>query len=191
MNKFLAAPLVGSLLLGGVILAADSDVALERSRTLSKALVEQLGATLKKELAERGPEAAIEVCKSMATELAAQLSRQHGARVSRVSLRVRNALLGSPDSWEQTGLRELEQRLVNGEQGERLELWEAVSEPAGKYFRYLRAIPVQPLCLTCHGSPESIPDGVKARLEKDYPHDRAVGYSAGQLRGAVSVKLPQ
>jgi hypothetical protein len=63
-----------------------------------------------------------------------------------------------------------------------------VTEPQGRYFRYMKAIAVQPLCLTCHGSPDSIPDLVKARLADHYPHDRATGYALGQIRGAVSIK---
>jgi hypothetical protein len=31
---------------------------------------------------------------------------------------------------------------------------------------------------------------VKARLQAEYPHDKATGYGVGQLRGAVTVKRP-
>jgi hypothetical protein len=29
---------------------------------------------------------------------------------------------------------------------------------------------------------------VKGRIAQDYPHDRATGYTAGQIRGAVTIK---
>jgi len=65
-----------------------------------------------------------------------------------------------------------------------------VEEPAGRYYRYMKAIPVQPLCLTCHGSPDAVPASVQARLRTEYPQDRATGYSVGQVRGGVTVKRP-
>jgi len=68
---------------------------------------------------------------------------------------------------------------------------EVVEEPAGRYFRYLKAIPVQPPCLICHGTPEMIAPAVRERLSADYPHDRATGYSLGQIRGAVTIKQPR
>ena len=43
-------------------------------------------------------------------------------------------------------------------------------------------------CLTCHGSDKLIPDSVQARLHQEYPNDRATGYYAGQIRGAVTIK---
>jgi hypothetical protein len=54
----------------------------------------------------------------------------------------------------------------------------------------MKALPVAPLCVTCHGSADKMPAGIKARLAKEYPHDRATGYAPGQLRGAISVKRP-
>ena len=54
----------------------------------------------------------------------------------------------------------------------------------------MKAIPVQPLCLTCHGTDEMIAPEVAQRLQSDYPHDRARGYTVGQIRGAVTIKRP-
>ena len=57
-------------------------------------------------------------------------------------------------------------------------------------LRCARAIGLQPVCVTCHGSIESILEGVKARLQADYPLDKAAGYSVGELRGAIVIKRP-
>lgn len=65
-----------------------------------------------------------------------------------------------------------------------------VEEPAGRYYRYMKAIPAQPLCLACHGTSETMPGPVQERLRIEYPHNHATGYSAGQVRGAVTVKRP-
>jgi uncharacterized protein DUF3365 len=179
---------VGVTLLAMQATAADTEALTGAGRAAAGQLTQQLGAELRKELAAGGPESAIGVCKELAPQIAGRLSRESGGRVARVSLKTRNPLLGTPDVWEQTVLADFERRVAAGEKPETLEHAELVSEPAGRYFRYMKAIPVQPLCLACHGSPEGISEAVKASLRQEYPHDRAVGYSVGQIRGAVTVK---
>ena len=170
--------------------AQTADDFLAASRAVSAQLIQQLGAQLKQELARGGPEGAIGVCSEAAPAIAGQLSRQSGARVARVSLKTRNPLLGTPDAWEQAVLVEFDRRVAAGEKPETLEYSETVIEPQGRYFRYMKAIPVQPLCLTCHGTDAMIAPEVAQRLQREYPHDRARGYTVGQIRGAVTVKRP-
>jgi hypothetical protein len=158
------------------------------ARGQAGALVERLGGALKKEMTERGPEAAVQVCKRLAPEIAAELSSRFGVKLSRVSLKPRNPLLGWPDAWEQQVLANFDTQAAAGSKPETLEYAEVVTEPAGKFFRYMLALPAQPLCMGCHGDPQSLATGVKEQLSKDYPADRAVGYRAGQIRGAVTIK---
>jgi hypothetical protein len=182
--------LVPMLLLGALTIPATADDLTIAARATASDLTQQLGAVLKKEMAAGGPDNAIAVCRDTAPGLAGELSRKSGARVSRVSLKTRNPLLGEPDAWEQQVLAEFDRQAAQGAKPETLERAEVVSEPQGRFFRYMKAIPVQPLCLTCHGTTDSIPDSVKARLAVDYPHDRATGYALGQIRGAVTIKRP-
>jgi Protein of unknown function (DUF3365) len=161
-----------------------------KARATAAELVQALGAALKKEMADGGPAAAIGVCRDLAPKLAGELSRKTGGKVSRVSLRLRNPLLGQPDAWEQEMLISFDKRSAAGETADKLDVSENVTEPAGRYFRYMKALPVQPLCLACHGEAASIAESVKSRLAQDYPHDRATGYAPGQIRGAVSIKWP-
>lgn len=178
------------VVLGLVGTAPAQEEQVANARKLAGDLTQQLGARLRAEMAQGGPENAIAVCKEIAPQLAGRLSRETGARVARVSLKTRNPLLGTPDAWEQRALAEMERRAAAGEKPDTIEVTEVVEEPAGRYFRYLKAIPVQPLCLSCHGTQDTIPPGVQERLRVDYPHDRATGYSLGQIRGAVSIKQP-
>lgn len=160
----------------------------EESRTVAADFIGKLLAENKKAVMEGGPEAAIKVCKDVAPKMAGEVSRQTGWKLTRVSLKVRNPLLGTADAWEQKVLHEFENRLAKGEKPETMEFAEIVKEPAGKSFRYMKAIVLQPGCVTCHGTAEQIPDDVKARLAEDYPKDKATGYAPGQLRGAISIK---
>ena len=73
-----------------------------------------------------------------------------------------------------------------GESPARLEKVEKV----GSEYRFVKALPVQPLCLSCHGSAEQISLAVKSALRQHYSNDRATGYSEGQIRGAISVRKP-
>ena len=163
----------------GAAVADDTDGATAQARQWATQLVQQTGAALKKALAASGPEGAIGVCKQVAPEIAGNISRENGVRVARVSLRVRNAVLGHPDAWEQGVLADFDRRAAAGEKSDAIERAEVVSEPAGRYFRYMKAIPVQPMCLACHGAPEALAPTIAEKLAADYPKDRATGYVAG------------
>ena len=163
----------------------------EEVRGVAKALMTQLGGKLKGEIAANGPEAAIGVCKISAPQIAADLSIQTGWKVSRVGTRARNAVSGTPDAWNAKALAAFAERMKQGEKPDAMEMSEVVTEPSGQtYLRYAKAIAIQPMCLACHGSSTDIPDGVKVRLQSEYPLDKATGYSVGELRGAVVVMRP-
>jgi len=169
--------------------AADDIIKYQQdSRAIVGPFMQQLMAENQKAMKEGGPASAIKVCKEIAPRMAGDLSRQHGIKLTRVSLKARNPLLGMADEWEQKTLKQFEARLAAGEKPETLEAAEIVSEPAGKYFRYMKGIVLQPGCVACHG--DAIDDTVKASLAADYPHDRATGYAPGQVRGGASIKRP-
>lgn len=163
----------------------------EEVRSVAKNLLTQLGGKLKGEIAGNGPEAAVGVCKKAAPQIAADLSSQTGWKVSRVGTRARNAETGVPDAWNAKALAVFAERMKQGEKPDTMEMSEVVTAASGQtYLRYAKAIALQPMCLTCHGSPGDIPDSVKARLQTEYPMDKATGYSVGELRGAVVVMRP-
>ncbi|MFO7541363.1 MAG: DUF3365 domain-containing protein [Thiobacillus sp.] len=168
--------------------SAEQQAALvDDARKATGSLVQKLGGELKAALGEKGPEGAISVCKERAPQIAAEVSKQSGFTVARVSPKYRNPA-GVPDTWEAEAQAGLEKRLAAGEKPETLDTWQIVSTPAGKQFRYAKALPVQPVCLTCHGDPATIPEGVKARVAAEYPKDKATGYGPGMVRGIVSIK---
>lgn len=183
--------LAAVIAVGAVSASAQDEAAMvDEARKLAGNMQKSLAAKLLAEIQAGGPASAIGVCTTIAPGIAADMSRQSGWRVTRVSLRVRNPVLGAPDAWEQRVLRSFDERIAKGEKPDTLEHAETVTEPAGKYYRYMKALPVQPLCLNCHGTPDKISAEVKERLGKDYPHDKAIGYNAGEIRGAISVKRP-
>jgi len=137
-----------------------------------------------------GPLAAVKVCSELAPQITAKISREKGWKVTRVGTRVRNPMLGMPDSWEQQVLSKFSERASKGEGFDKMAYAEIVEEPDGKYFRFMKAIGVKGQCLACHGDTDQMNAEVKKLLKERYPHDKATGYKVGDLRGAVSIKRP-
>lgn len=168
--------------------ADDADAkTLDESRKTAQEFMQKLGAILKQQLETGGAESAITVCKQAAPALAAEYSTD-GRVVRRVSLKPRNKTLGTPDEWETRKLESAEHALQSGQAISTIEFSEVRDEADGRWLRYLKAIPTQPMCLQCHGKPYQISDSVKAKLAAEYPDDQATGYGAGSIRGAVSIK---
>ena len=182
----------GGLAAAGTVRAMDDDITQRQAaaKAATQSLVGRLGERLKEEMSAGGPHAAITVCRDVAPQIAGDLSRANGWRVTRVGTRVRNPMLGIPDAWEQEVLAKFEQRFAAGEPPADVAFGEVVAEPDGRYYRFMKAIPTQDACLSCHGDPAKIAAPVRAELQRHYPLDRATGYRVGELRGAVSIKQP-
>lgn len=187
MKRWLTSAMAVATLVVPPLQAADDDVAMLRAASFE--MTDRLGAELKQALQRGGAVKAVSVCRDLAPAIAGEMSRQNGWRVTRVSLQPRNPLLGSADDWEQRQLQQFEKRLAAGEVPRQIEASEVVTESAGRYLRYARALPVQPVCLVCHGQPQQLAPAVAGEISERYPHDRAIGYELGQLRGAVSIKM--
>ena len=155
----------------------DESPLLLKSRQLTADYATQLKAALQESMTAGGPVEAITVCSDVAPQLASKISRTSGAKVGRTSLRFRNPS-NAPDDWEAQALTHLED---TGDQ----EYFELLPDGGA---RYLKAIPTGPVCLSCHG--ETLAPAIAERLSQAYPHDRATGFSVGDLRGAFSVTWP-
>lgn len=178
--------LAGLLLMPGTMAvsaqSAAEDERLAESRALVAEFASELQVALKDALQTRGVPGAIESCRDLAPEIASALSRRSGAKVSRTSTRFRNPM-NAPESWQVPVLDSFARQLPANP--ERMpEYFEADAEGA----RYMRAIPLAPLCATCHGT--VLDPSVLTALADHYPHDLATGYSIGELRGAFSVYWP-
>jgi len=164
------------------------EAAKNEAAALATAMQAQLGSALQTAIKAGGSEAAIAVCKVQAPLIAARLSEQNGWQVRRVGTRVRNPRTGQPDAWEQQGLAALARRLTAGEPASAVFVAAQLAEANAVTQRYLAPIVTAPMCLLCHGHAESLSAPIRAALQRDYPADHAVGYVAGELRGAFSVR---
>lgn len=182
---------IASLLLMPVFVVADESPESPDENRLaqSRALVKELGSTLQKELMSAmsagGPLNAVHVCRDRAPAIAAELSRQSGAKIGRTSLKTRNPQ-NSPEPWQRSVLLQFDQAGASAAD-ERLEFKARNPEP-GIEFRYMQAIITKPMCLACHGEPE---ESIRTVIKQAYPHDAATGYEAGDIRGAFHVTWPE
>lgn len=170
--------------------AEDIEPRKQGAMQASAQFMQELKAELVAAMQAGGPANAIAVCTDKAPAIAGRLSREHGWQVTRVGTRVRNPLLGMPDPWEQEVLEDFAQRHAKGEPYDKMAHGEVVEEPKGRYYRFMKAIPVGQPCLACHGPKEQIDAKVMETLQARYPFDEATGYRLGELRGAVSIKQP-
>ena len=167
--------------------AADYSDELDASRKTVKEFMQTLKKELQSSMQEGGPVNAVSVCNLTAPAIANTYSVRNGWEVGRTSLKLRNPN-NAPDAWERSVLEAFEERKLAGEDPAQMEFHEVIRVDGDKQLRYMKASPTSRPCLACHGeSPDSI---VKTRLEKLYPHDQALGYRQGDIRGAFTITQP-
>jgi hypothetical protein len=180
---------VACLLLPSLPVIAQEPAWVGDARGVATAVPPKLVAVLVEEIGKSGPEGAILMCRDTAPRMAKAASDESGWNVRRVSLRNRNPK-AVPDAWERAALEDFDRRAAAGESPATLEKAEAVTEDGKLWYRYVRALPVQPLCVSCHGPADQLAPAVKERLKALYPDDRATGYKPGEIRGAITLRRP-
>lgn len=188
-------PTVLTLLLVLAVTAAAQEAVpedLQQHRETCRTAVDKLGDALRQALQsameEGGPVNALGVCKVEAVPISETISTEEGLLVGRTALKVRNQG-NAPDAWEEATLAAFQTRLDAEEPLKDLDAWTVVTDADGhRTFRYMKAIGTMPLCLKCHG--RRLDEDVAAEVARLYPEDRAVGFKAGDLRGAFTVRLP-
>jgi hypothetical protein len=166
---------------------ADEAMLLQQARGVASAVPPRLLRTLTEAIDKGGAEGAISVCREQAPQMAMAASKSTGWQIRRVSLNNRNPK-GVPDAWERAVLEDFDRRAAAGESPASLEKGELVAEGGTRTYRYMKALPTQPLCLNCHGPVQQLSAPVQARLAELYPGDRATGYAVGQIRGAMTIR---
>lgn len=157
----------------------------------ANALIQQFASSLKAELVSAikagGPTNAIAVCQDKAPAIANSLSETSEWEIGRTSLKTRNPD-NDPDAWETSVLKQFESRKAAGNPVAGMSYAEVVESNGQEVYRYMKAIPTQEVCLTCHGT--DIDPKLADTIDAAYPEDEARGYSAGDIRGAFTLTKP-
>lgn len=154
----------------------SDEVAQKKMLAAKDALFNKLSGRLMEAMGTVGPVQAIAVCKNEAPKIAEEIATEHGLKIGRIGVRLRNPRNAGP-SWAK--------QLVA----------EKVAEP--KFVQLssgaaaaLLPIKLQPQCLMCHGPEESLSADIKTQLSKLYPDDQATGFREGELRGWFWIEAP-
>lgn len=182
----LAALLIPSCLPGQARDAAR-EAALGEARQIAAELTDRLRGLLGREMAQGGLGGAVRVCSEVALKSTSEFSAQKGRYVRRVSLRNRNPE-NAPDENERRMLERFVQQQRDGSLA--AEYSEVVTQEGRDTLVYFKPVLMGPVCLSCHGPAESIPAEVRKILAERYPKDTATGYTNGEVRGAIAVKVP-
>ncbi|HBE92774.1 MAG TPA: hypothetical protein DDW55_09685 [Gammaproteobacteria bacterium] len=186
MKQLMTVCALGMLVISAVH-AGDYTAEIAASRATVKEFMQTLKQELQGGMQDGGPVNAISVCNLSAPAIANTYSVRNGWDVGRTSLKLRNPA-NAPDAWERSVLESFDERKGAGEDPAKMEHYEVVRKDGVKALRYMKAIPTAKLCLACHG--ENIDSITRTRLEKLYPDDQALGYKAGDIRGAFSITQP-
>lgn len=163
-----------------------SSTALSREEAIAKAgaafgeFGEELKSELTQAMREGGPVNAVKVCQQRAPQLAAEHSKRLGFPLGRSSHRLRS----DSNAPDQAIASYLEQYSKSGPQAP-VEAYQHENQ-----WTVVAPIVTQPMCLTCHGDPQTFSAELKAALAQSYPHDKATGFQAGDLRGVFWARLP-
>jgi hypothetical protein len=170
---------MSALVIALMLTAAPSPV--EQAKAAVNPFKKTLKETLFKSL-EVSPEAAIDVCRKRAPELAKEASTAT-VTVGRSALKLRSA-----DNAAKPWLSKVMAELAKEKSG--TEAQRVVTLPDGT-VGYAEAIWTAAPCLVCHG--KSIAPGLAAKLKSAYPGDAATGFAEGDFRGVfwAEVKVPK
>lgn len=175
----------------GTPLMDDPQVAtaLAEARAAADLLTGSIRRALFRHMGSGGPVAAVSACADSASAISAAVERSSGVVLRRVSLKVRNAA-NAPDSLETAILNRWAAEAAGGISPDTTGVWTLRVNGGVEVLHFMKPLFIQAPCLTCHGNPQRIAPDVRTVLRKRYPEDRAVGYKAGEIRGAVVAVVP-
>jgi len=182
MFKLLALSLF--LALSSPAISSETDDLAAEARGLAKELGGQLKQHLQAGMKGGGPLVAMDICNVQAPAIANAVGGSTGWKVGRTSLKARSEG-NRPDEWEILALLDFEKAKDAGKDISKMENYTVVESANGRVFRYMKAIPTANVCLACHG--ETIKPEVLAKINQLYPMDQAVGFEAGDIRGAFTL----
>ncbi|MBI2497127.1 MAG: DUF3365 domain-containing protein [Opitutae bacterium] len=115
--------------------------------------------------------------------------KPHVTSVRRTSLKVRH-LANAPDNADLAALLSIQKDLMDGTSPPKVLVQHIAADGAtAEEWRVYRPISVMSSCLVCHGPSDSLLPSVKAKLERLYPEDKAVNYTAYEWRGVIRVSV--
>lgn len=175
-------------LMSGVMLNASTNKELKLE---AKTAIMKMGGTLKAHVKQNmkkgGPVQVAKFCSHEAANIEAQVNKTYkkGISVKRISLKYRNSN-NAPTIDEAKVLRTMQADLDANKKLPKM----IVKEVGKNHYKVYKPIFINKgLCLKCHGVAKVRNKPAYKIVKKEYPHDKAIGYKMGDLRGAFVVDM--
>jgi hypothetical protein len=157
---------------------------IESSRTISMAAQMELLKNVSTAMEQGGPAHAVGFCNVHALPLTDSLSNTHGAKISRISAKNRNAQNALSNELEQQLWRHYQTNWATTKQTD------TVVSTQGKTIYYKPISIAMPACLKCHGEPTvDIAENTIALIDSLYPNDKAKHYKLEDFRGLWKIEF--
>lgn len=161
------------------ISAEKNKAMMETGRSISAETQNILLQNVAQAIKEGGTAHAVEFCNIAAIPLTDSVSAIRHTQIQRLSDKNRNPDNAIRSEEDQNAW----QRIQSGEE-------DFINQNHQGEVYYYKAIHTQlPACLQCHGTAADISPETREVIAGKYPHDKAIGYLQGDLRGMWKIKL--
>ena len=156
-------------------------------------MIDKIGSMLidevKSELATKETSETVSVMHLKGLELPKPLpGRPSITAIRRTSLMLRDPL-NAPDGADLAAMDKIHKQLMADQSPDKM-LVQKIEQPGKPVeWRVYRPIASSQSCLACHGDPKTFRPGVKEALDRYYPEDKAIDYSAQEWRGVIRVSI--
>ncbi len=156
-------------------------------------VIEQIGAQLvnetTRELATKETHLAVAVMHLKGMQLPKPVAgKPTVTAVKRTSLLLRDPR-NAPDGADAAALDKIHVQLMADQSPDKMLVQKTEMPGQPVEWRVYRPIASSKSCLACHGDPSKFSPGVKEALDRMYPEDKALDYSAQEWRGVIRVTL--
>lgn len=172
-------------------LESDTEFVKNKSDYVEKGMkiAKNSGKTLKGKLSSAvdkgGLKSGINTCKDIAQNLMDSLSTEHGVKIKRTSMKLRN-VDDKPDQQELAILSEYHKKHNEGVK------LKPIVKKLNDEVRFYAPIFIDDVCLNCHGViGDKLKAGTHGLIKEHYPLDEAIDYKKGDLRAIWSITFPK
>jgi len=157
---------------------------INKGKEITKASFKELSTNLMAQMKLGGPKQAVPFCNTQAMPITDKMAKKYNVTIKRASDKVRNA---------ENKATERELQIIAGYKASlenSSELSPIVEINSDKNKQFYAPIIIKEKCLVCHGKPnEQLKVKTDSLIKSFYPHDKAIGYKNGDLRGIWSIEF--
>jgi hypothetical protein len=156
---------------------------LEKGQSYAMQTKAVLGKNLLNAINTKGTDDALEFCSTKALTLTDSMAKALDIKIKRVSDKNRSTM-NKANTVELTYIQRSKTMLALGEK-----IKPELIKKGNKYIGYYPIL-TDKMCLQCHGKPNTeVLTNTLSKIQKLYPDDKAIGYSANELRGIWVVEM--